>query len=274
MKKFFKKILGLKDWHGSAKAWFQNTSEKIIGLIISAILISIAGFLIWDVAQKGHKNLDYLTKINYTTLQMSTFIENIRVYYTLHPDEKDTSVEKMIKIGAVPDSIVVDSGNKLINPYGGNILIKGTKPMENKQLKLESPTFKISYQGLPRDVCIGLATMDWGDKVRGLLAMAIGTYDAKTKKDSAFENVDKEFDNSELKMSYFVDKSGKKRAIRKRATHISNVAKPGDSYMPAPFKESAARAECTCVVKDNCSFALHYTVFSVDEDNKKEEKVN
>lgn len=274
VKNFFKKILGLKDWHGSAKAWVQNASEKIIGLIISAILISIAGFLIFDVVQKGHEKIDYLIKINYTTLQMSTFIENIRVYYTLHPDEKDTSVEKMIKISAVPDSIVVDSGNKLINPYGGNILIKGTKPMENKQLKLKSPTFKISYQGLPRDVCIGLATMDWGDKVRGLLAMAVGTYNAKTKKDSAFENVDKDFNNNDSKMSYFVDKNGKKRAIRKRATHFSNVARPGDSYMPAPFKESAARAECTCAVNNNCSFALHYTVFSVNDDNKKEEKTN
>ena len=79
MKKFFKKILGLKDWHGSAKACFLNTSEKIIGLIISAILISIAGFLIWDVAQKGHKNLDYLTKINYTYLTKLQFSFDVKL---------------------------------------------------------------------------------------------------------------------------------------------------------------------------------------------------
>lgn len=251
-----------QNWSWKVEVWLRNMADVIVLYFILVLVAGLLLYLAYDAVRVSHKTLDFLTKLNYTTHQMSTFIDNIRVYYMVHTEEKETSVQKLMEIGAVPDSIILEKDNTLINPYGGKIVIQSTEPLENKELNVESPTFKMSYQGLPRDVCISLATMNWGDKIKGLIAVAVGYYDSQKKLDTALDAIDKK-DSEMKKMNYFIDKNGKRRSIRSRGIHDSNVAKPGDKFMPTPFTKNSAKSGCKCVRRDNCTFALHYTVFGV-----------
>ena len=102
--------------------------------------------------------------------------------------------------------------------------------------------------------------MDWGDKVKGLLAVAIGNYDEDTGVDVALEDIDRK--ETEVKFTSFTDDKGRRRSIRQRRHYSMNVTKPDDNFLPTPFSRGNARSGCKCV--DTCSFALRYTVFNVE----------
>ena len=209
------------------------------------------------------KFLERITVLNQTTNQMSQIIDNIRMVYTIHTDEKVTTMKRLIEIGAIPPTMV-DHG-EIINPYGGNVIIEASYPLENVEEAVESPTFKMSYQGLSHETCVSLARMDWGDKVKGLLAVAIGSVDEEGV-DKALVDIDKKFKPE--KPVEFIDRRGRRRIIRPRKRYQLNVAKPGDSFMPTPFSKDNAIAGCNCYSGPECSFALRYTVFGVDKPNR------
>ena len=162
--------------------------KKAIGYVrkygLTLILYGTVIYFVFSFLKVNYESLKFLTKLNYTTHQISNLVENIRTHYMVYDDETETSVERLIEVDAIPQSIISED-NKLVNPYGGSIIIAPSDKLRNVKENLESTTFKMSYQGLPKDVCVNLAMMDWGDKVKGLLAVAIGSYDEKTGVDEA-----------------------------------------------------------------------------------------
>ena len=250
----------------------KTTSEKIkefiLLIFVLAFFVGGGGYYLFKFVNKSFGNLDHLNKLNETTLQISQLVDSIRQVYTIHQDEKITSMDRLIEIGAIPASLVVnDRGNRrVINPYGGNIVIEAAAPLINKEENLESPTFKMSYQGLPKTACSSLAIMDWGNNLKGLIAVAIGSVNLQTGEDRALKDIDKKKETEEV--IEITDRQGRKRLIKRPSRPRMNVAKPNDEFMATPFSSNIAKMECSCGSANNCSFALHYTVFSVDSQDK------
>ena len=167
---------------------------------LTLILYGTAAYFVFSFLKVNYESLKFLTKLNYTTHQISNLVENIRTHYMVYDDETETSVERLIEVDAIPQSIISED-NTLVNPYGGSIIIAPSDRLRNVKENLESTTFKMSYQGLPKDVCVNLAMMDWGDKVKGLLAVAIGSYDEKTGVDEALTDIDRK--ETDVKFSSF-----------------------------------------------------------------------
>ena len=245
----------------------KQLEEKIKDFVILIFVIAVfgggGGYYLFRFMENSRDNLQYITNLNQTTLQISQLVDNIRNVYTIHPEMKENSVEKLIELGAIPSTIVRGSGKDryLVNPFGGKIVIKPSDVLWDNARRFSSPTFKMSYQGLSRKACIDLAMLDWGDTLKGLLAVSIGGVDNMTGEDSALKNIDANPD--EEKQDIFEDENRFRRRMRPRRHYQMTVAKPNDKFMPTPFSLGNAQAGCFCSRSD-CSFALRYAVFSVD----------
>lgn len=253
----------------------KENSHKRIELIqkyvVSFLLYGTAAYFVINFLMVNYQSLKFLTELNYTTHQISNIIENIRTHYMVFKDDENISLEKLIKVNAIPKSIIADDNKSLINTYGGNIIIMPSDKLRNVKDNLESDTFKMSYQGLPKEVCINLAMMDWGDKIKGLLAVAIGSYNKKTGTDVALEDIDRK--QEDVKFTSFTDDKGQKRSIRQRRHYSMNVTKPDDHFLPTPFSRGNAKSGCKCK-DDTCTFALRYTIFGVEKNLSQDQRQN
>jgi len=243
----------------------QKRKEMLEWIFLISVIFVTVAYYFWKTVQKSFLDLQYYTTLNQTTTQISQLVDNIRNVYKIHAKEKVSTMEGLIRIGAVPKVMMDDFGN-IKNPFGGNIYIIASEPLENIKEAVKSPTFKMSYQGLSRRACVSLATMDWGDKMKGLVAVAIGAVDSDTDVDSALKDIDAKPEPA--KVVTYTDKRGRKRVYRPRQEIEMNVAKPNDDFIPTPFPKDLALSGCSCGNHKNCSFALRYTVFGVDKPNR------
>lgn len=267
-----KKKFSLKEWKQKHKPWLDKNMPKIQKYAAMVLMYGAAICFFFSLLKVNYQSLQFLTKLNFTTQQISNLVDNIRIHYMVYDDEEtDTSVQRLIEVDAIPRSIISADKKSLVNPYGGEIVIAPSEKLRNIRDNLESSTFKMSYQGLPKDVCVSLAMMDWGDKVKGLLAVAIGSYDEETGVDLAWEDVDKR--DTDVKFTSFIDEKGRARSIRQRRHYSMNVAKPDDHFLPTPFSKGNATSGCKCE-EDNCTFALRYTVFGVESGLTQEQRQN
>lgn len=243
----------------------QKIREFIILLFVLAVFVGGGSYFLSEFISNRYEDLQYIKKLNRTTLEISQLIDNIRNAYLLHTDEPSQNLDNLIKMGAIPERLVHKDrkGQYLLNPFGGKIEIVPSYVIYNKAGTLSSPTFKMSYQGLSRRACIDLAMLDWGDSLKGLLAVAIGSVDARTGEDSALEEID---ETPERKKAKEQKAAGDNMFFRSsRMQYQMNVARPNDKFMPTPFSQGSAESGCFCGYKD-CSFALHYAIFSVGDD--------
>ena len=252
----------------------QKIKEFFILIFVIAFFGGGGAYLVSQFVQKHYEDLQYITTLNRTTLEMSQLIDNIRNTYTIHPEEPAHTQEELINMGAIPETLVHGKGkNKyLLNPFGGKIVIMPASPLWNEKSKLGSPTFKMSYQGLPRRACIDLALLDWGDNMKGLIAVALGNIDRRTGEDTALTDIDEKPEKAKKQEEQERQEKQKKksknpkdfyRQMRPKNRYKMNVAKPNDQFMSTPFPKSVAESNCFCG-RNECSFALHYAVFSVN----------
>lgn len=243
----------------------QKIKEISILIFVIAVFAGGGFYLISQFMQQRYKDLQYIKTINKTTLEISLLINNIRNVYAINPDEPVENMDELIRIGAIPQTLVrsSDEGIYLENPFGGKIIIEPSDIVWDKSKKVSSPTFKMSYQGLPRRACIDLATLDWGDSIKGLLAVAIGSVDYATEQDSALHDIDMtpEKERQEAKENS-LDDNDADIMLQPRLQYQMNVAKPNDQFIPTPF--SRGNAEMGCFCGNNCSIALRYAVFSTE----------
>lgn len=260
-----------KEWKKAHQEEINRYLPKIQKYGLLLVTYGTAAYLLFSFLKVNYQSLQFLTKLNLTTHQISNLVDNIRTHYMVYDEETETSVERLIEVDAIPQAIIAEDNKSLINPYGGNIIIAPSDKLRNVKDNLESTTFKMSYQGLPKDVCVNLAMMDWGDKVKGLLAVAIGSIDDETGTDVALEDIDRK--ETDVKFTSFTDAKGRRRSIRQRRHYSMNVTKPDDHFLPTPFSRGNAKSGCKCK-DDNCSFALRYTVFGVGNTLSQEQRQN
>ena len=218
--------------------------------------------------QSTKKQLAELNDVEISVNQISQLVDNVRQMYAIYPGENSFDAKRLMEVGAIPSKMV--QNGQIINNFGGLVIIGPSHSLKNIKEAVESPTFKIGYQGLTKEVCMTLATMDWGDKVKGLLGMSIGSVDYKGN-DSAFSDIDKQIEKP--KPIEYKDKYGRTRYRRPRLRFRTNVARPDDEFLPTPFTLSQAELGCNCLEK-NCSFALHYTVYNVDQPRRVENAID
>lgn len=250
----------------------QRRKELLEWIFLLSVLFGTAAYYSWKTVQRSLKDLLFYTTLNQTTNQISQLVDNVRNTYKIRDLKEISTMDSLIDAGAIPVVLIDEFGN-VKNPFGGNIVIETSEPLENVKEAVTSPTFKMSYQGLSHRACVALARMDWGDKLKGLIAVAIGQIDPDTDIDNALTDVDAK--PKKVEEITFTDSRGRRRVYRPRQELKMNIAKPNDDFMPTPFTEDGADAGCTCSTNRNCSFALRYTVFGVDKPNRgSEDKEN
>ncbi|MEE6206425.1 MAG: type 4 pilus major pilin [Alphaproteobacteria bacterium] len=248
----------------------REAKMKLLLEVLFLLVVFVGGamYKMHKFAAQSKYKLEQDTLLNATTQQVSQIIDNVRKAYAIYSEEKEISMERLIELGAIPESIV--DGKEAYNLYNGNIVIEASRPLENIKEAVESPTFKMAYRGLPHSVCVNLAVLNWGDKINGLMAVAIGDYDGE--RDTALDEIDKIYE--EEKPIEFIDKFGRIRTIQPRKHYALNVAKPGDSFIPTPFTRDNAEGGCSCSRSDSsCSFAWRYAIYAVDKPNRVESEI-
>ena len=243
----------------------QKIKEFFILIFVLAVFVGGGSYFLSEFIANRYEDLQYIKKLNRTTLEISQLIDNIRNAYLLHPEEPAQNLDNLIKMGAIPERLVHKNrkGQYLLNPFGGKIEVVPSYVVYNKAGTVSSPTFKMSYQGLSRRACIDLAMLDWDDNLKGLIAVAIGSVDSGSGEDSALEEID---ETPEQKKAKERKEAGDNMFfMRSRMRYQMNVARPNDKFMPTPFSQGTAEAGCFCG-RNDCSFALHYAVFSVGDD--------
>ena len=265
-------LIAKKEKQRKKERLLQKVKEMLILLFVIAVFAGGGGYFAAQFMQKRYDYLQYIKNLNQTTLEISQLVDNIRNTYLIEQDISAKDMQQLIKIGAITQKLVrTFNGQKYLrNPFGGKIIIETSDPIWNKEGTLSSPTFKMSYQGLPRRACIDLATMDWGDNIKGLLAVAIGSVDAQTGEDNALHDIDMTPEKEEKEKKAANPAKNNEFALdmlRPRMSYRMNVAKPNDQFIPTPFSKGNAEMGCFCGQND-CSFALHYAVFSTETDKK------
>ena len=141
----------------------KTNEKKANNLIIVTLLCFIIVPLIAGItagfyfSSKTHETIDevqtMITKIRTSFADRARYdgLENNHLMYTS---------------GIFTDNMCEDENcENPKNPFGGVISVT---PVGNKK-----DMFSISYSGLPRGVCIKIASADWGDKSSGLQALAV-----------------------------------------------------------------------------------------------------
>lgn len=226
-----------------------------VGLLIVFFLLFYA-YILYTAASK---RLIYMTKLNDVIAQISQVVDNVRQAHILYNEGFDIPAHELNKKDFIPKVLI--EHNHLRNIYGGEILIGSSEPISNKMQTKTSPTFKLSFQGLSKEACIDLAQMNWGDRNKGLLAVAIGSVNKKGE-DAAFHDVDAPRQSSEIRE--YMGEDGRVHRTMEYLPEKRNLVKPGDPYMSPPFRRSDAELGCDCSMSNTCSLALRYTVFKVD----------
>ena len=145
---------------------------EMLGVLAIIGVLSVGGIA-------GYSQAMNKFKVTKTTDQIQTMVTNIRTLfasqksYTSVDTSTDAKAAVMYSVGILTDENCPGGGSSCktpVNPYDGAIVL-GHTGTNNKH-------FYVSYQGLPADACVRLATQSWGDSSSGLIA--VGAYSATT----------------------------------------------------------------------------------------------
>jgi len=115
----------------------------------------------------GYSKAMFKHKLNSTMDQITMLVTNIRTMYGTQGNYDGLNNGSAVNLGIVP--AVMDGGSGsgsargLTNPFKGNVTIKTTAATTGDDATGVSATgFKLTYDGLPTEACIALATADFG----------------------------------------------------------------------------------------------------------------
>ena len=228
------------------KRW--KTLGKMVMLFLCCAVLIYGSKLLYS----AYVHVRDQSRLNETTAQISQLVDNIRQAYAIQGEKLLIDQHHLMQNGVVPPSMVAAKGY-LQNPFGGKVVIRPSVPVKNSG----KTAFKFSYQGLPHNICVDLAQMDWGTVEHGLLAVALGVAD-DAGNDKALVDIDGIPTKS--KPRRIRDALGRWRLVQPRPQYLLNVARPNDNFQPTPFTEDDAIAGCACGGKNRCSFALRYAL--------------
>ena len=233
--------------------FYKYNKKRLIRLFMFMVFcfIFIVGFKIVNIATFNYRlNKD----VNSAVTEITGMIKNIRTLYSIHGQEINNISELLIKSGAVSSAAVGDKQIK--NILGGKIVIISKIVKDKVITEGEKSSFVMAYQGLPHEVCVKLAGLDWGNSKTGLMAEAIGYVDEKGN-DTALSDI--EYDaRQEVAV---MDANGHVRYTEAKRHKMFTVAKPDDSLTQYPIPENTAILGCACGKQKVCSFVLRYSIF-------------
>ena len=105
----------------------------------------------------GYSKAMFKHKLNSTMDQLTMLVTNIRTMYGTQENYAGLCVSQAHGLGIIAESSY-GGGSIMINPFKGNVSLL---PSEAKSGVADSG-FIITYDGLPKEACIALATADWG----------------------------------------------------------------------------------------------------------------
>ena len=188
---------------------------EMLGVLAIVGVLSVGGIA-------GYSKAMTKFKINKTIDQVTHIVTNVRTLYAQQTtyDGLYSQLQNGDKLGVLPDELKdgIYAWAHNNNPFNGSIGIS-----EHHSEK----SFSLTYNGLPKEACVALATYDWGDKYSsGLIAISVhsnfnwsGPYNA-------------------------LDPYGNGCAMESGGAGI--VACPGDANNPTPMSVSKAAQGCAC----------------------------
>jgi len=145
---------------------------EMLGVLAIIGVLSVGGIA-------GYSQAMNKFKVTKTTDQIQTMVTNIRTLFASQKSYISVSTADadvagvMYSVGILTDENCPGGGTDCatpVNPYDGTIVL-GSMGTNNKH-------FYVSYQGLPADACVRLATQSWGDSSSGLIG--VGAYNVAT----------------------------------------------------------------------------------------------
>lgn len=149
---------------------------EMLGVLAIIGVLSVGGIAGYSKAMNKYK-------INKTTDQVSMLVANLRTLFSSQGDYKGLNNGQAIKFGVVPNDMYANASN---NTYASNYDIKnafgGAVKIESDAARSAGDSgheaFVISYEGLPSEACVTIATGDWGSgQASGLIAIGAGASD-------------------------------------------------------------------------------------------------
>ena len=141
---------------------------EMLGVLAIIGVLSVGGIA-------GYSQAMSKFKVSKTTDQIQTMVTNIRTLFSSQKNYAglDTTADGGPKLlyaaGILTDENCPDSSacSTPMNPYGGTIEIMVTKDDMSRSKR----AFAVTYNGLPSDACVRLASQGWGDTASGLIAV-------------------------------------------------------------------------------------------------------
>ena len=137
---------------------------EMLGVLAIVGVLSVGGIAGYSKAMEKFK-------INKTIDQVSQIATNIRTLYAQQTTYDGLTETSAIQMGAIPDSLSTSLTpyTSITNAFGGNVYLSTLIWWEDGRDK-----FFIEYANLPKEACISLASMDWGNPTSsGLYAIGI-----------------------------------------------------------------------------------------------------
>ena len=119
----------------------------------------------------GYSKAMFKHKLNNTIDQITMLVTNIRTMYGTQDSYAD--IETNVRsLGIIPASM--GTGSTLVNPFKGTVTIAASDAAAGR----DDTAFVVTYDNLPTEACIALATADWGRGAgSGFIAVAAGDTD-------------------------------------------------------------------------------------------------
>ena len=144
---------------------------EMLGVLAIVGVLSVGGIA-------GYSKAMAKFKIGKTQDQIMNIVNNIRTLYGAEPNYAGLNVTTLISANIAPKDMI--RGAELVNAFGGTVTIAPAGSVANME------GFGIAFHDLPKEVCIALATSDWGSAATGLDAIKILSANTTTA-DGTFE---------------------------------------------------------------------------------------
>ena len=224
---------------------------EMLGVLAIIGVLSVGGIA-------GYSKAMMKFKTNKTIDQIAMTVTNIRTLYAQQNTYAGLDTTIAQKMGIVDDAMANGTG-ALKNAFNGTVEIKtGVSGATGEPSVAQATTiggvsvaagkhgaFLLSFQGLPREACVAIATNDWGSNYS---AGMLGIRAASTALSTDFD-------------CYVASTSGDTKTAM---AALTDVATSGSevSYRCAasnsPMTVSQAAAACKCANTNTCSITLKY----------------
>jgi Tfp pilus assembly protein PilE len=131
---------------------------EMLGVLAIVGVLSVGGIA-------GYSKAMSKFKIGKTQDQIQSLVSNIRAMWSSEPNYAGLNAAFLISTDILPKDMRKDANNA-INAFNGAVTFAPSAA--------DAKEFSITYAGLPPNVCIEVATADWGsDTSSGLVSMKI-----------------------------------------------------------------------------------------------------